>query len=183
MLEYKLVTKENLNAVFKIQKTIWPDFPDISHFIESISSKDNWFKYYIVTLDGQEIGLTGHYPENEERETIWLGWFGILSEYRSKGYGKQVLLDTIEMCKKSPYKYFRAYSTETYDASAQPLYQKIMNLCERYENWKDETYGNSTVVYSYSLRNQVIEPWDNKYIGIKEFDEKANLANELLKSK
>lgn len=54
-----------------------------------------------------------------------------------------------------------------------------MQMCERYENKSDETYENSTLVYSYALKNLPLEKWNNKYIGIKEYDEKSQEVKEL----
>lgn len=182
-MHYELVTKENLKNAFLIQKAIWKDFPDASHFVTAITTKDNFFKYFIVMDEGNEIGITGIYPELDGKDTIWLGWFGVKEEYRSRGYGRQILLDTIEMCKKSPYKYFRLYTSEKYDNLAQPLYKKIMQTVEPYNNPNDENYENSTLIYSYSLKNHKIELWENKYIGIKEYEEQSKQSYELLNSK
>lgn len=179
MLKYIKLNKDNLKIAVDIQAKIWPDFPDASHFIESLKLKDKNFEYYIVQdKNGVPLGITGHYPELDGNSTIWLGWYGILESFRGKGYGKQILLDTIEMCKKLDFPFFRAYTTETYDASAQPLYKKVMQLCERYENEHDETYENSTLVYSYALKNLPLTKWNNKYIGIKEYDELAETVKE-----
>ena len=56
--------------------------------------------YYIVYLENIPIGVTGIYSYNEYPENAWLGWFGILKEYRNNGYGGIVLDKTIELAKK-----------------------------------------------------------------------------------
>lgn len=56
--------------------------------------------YYIVYLENIPIGVTGIYSYNEYPEDAWLGWFGILEEYRNNGYGGIILDKTIELARK-----------------------------------------------------------------------------------
>lgn len=45
----------------------------------------------IIELDGQPVGICGLYSFSAEVDELWLGWFGMLKEHRSKGYGGQAL--------------------------------------------------------------------------------------------
>ena len=60
-----------------------------------ISDKDNqncFWRVYLIDSDGATVGICGlysQYPNNNDE--LWLGWFGILKEYRRKGIGTTVL--------------------------------------------------------------------------------------------
>ena len=110
--------------------------PAFLHYKYSIESNLEYIKYYLVYDNDNVVGITGLYSNEEISETnsIWLGWFGVLEDFRSNGYGKQIFLDTIDMANdlknKYPIKYFRLYTSERDDAIALPLYNKVMDIKE-----------------------------------------------------
>lgn len=109
-----------------------------------------------------------------------MAWFGVLPTERKKGYGRKILEATNEICKKLPFKYFRCYTSTTENASAIPLYKSFYQIVENYENKDDETYNGSTVVFSSSLGKDKVTKWNNKYIGIREYDELCEKGEEYL---
>lgn len=106
---------------------------------------------------------------------IQYGWIGLLlSEHRRKGYGKKVLLDTINYCKKlNKYNSFRVDTTYYENLQALLLYDKIMELKEDYTIEDTENCKNDFIIYSYSL-NGKLQPWNNKYLGLKDYYDKCN---------
>lgn len=93
----------------KVQNEIFPDEDARENYIEQINN-DPYRKemdYYIVYLENVPIGVTGIYVYHEYPEDAWLGWLGILKEYRNSGLGGKVLDDTILLAKKKGYKNFR----------------------------------------------------------------------------
>lgn len=89
-------------------------------------------KYIQITNKNLEFATNIQMKILMKINSIWLGWFGVLNEFRRKGYGQQILIDTINMAKdlakKYPIKYFRLYTSEKDDSIAQPLYYKIMDI-------------------------------------------------------
>ncbi len=90
-----------------------------------------------------------------------VGWYGVLANYRGVGYGKQILLETMELAKKLGYQFMRLY-TESTNISACRLYDKVMNFKE---NYTKETIPN-VLVYSKSLCNEICPKFNNKYLGL-----------------
>ena len=108
------IEQENLELACQIQNKIFPEEDARQNFIEQIN-KDPYRKemdYYIVYFENTPIGVTGIYSYNEYPEDAWLGWFGILEEYRNKGYGGIVLDKTIELARKKGYTKLRLYTYE-----------------------------------------------------------------------
>lgn len=153
-----------------IQMTIFPDVCAFEHYQYAIEQNKDYEKYYLVYEKNEIIGITGFYSNEpiEETNSIWLGWYGILEIYRQKGYGKQILLDTMEMTKsllpKYPIYYFRLYTSELDDAIAQPLYQKIMDIKEYYYHPEDSNENGNLVIYTKSFGKEPIEKWNNRFL-------------------
>lgn len=172
-LKYEKIDKKNINIAYEIKKNIWPEDPDYNSFLDKIenSSDDNisWLVY-----DNKEIiGITGIYVEDEDNESIWLDWFAILPQYRQKGYGKRVLLDTIDYCKKlNKYLYFRVDTTYYENRPALFLYDKVMDLREDYTAEDTDEKKHEYLIYTYALKGEV-KPWNNRYLGLNEYYEKC----------
>lgn len=173
MLKYVLVTNENLQFATNIQSRIFPKESAFLHYKYSIESNLEYIKYYLVYDNDNVVGITGLYSNEEISETnsIWLGWFGVLEDFRSNGYGKQIFLDTIDMANdlknKYPIKYFRLYTSERDDAIALPLYNKVMDIKEYYNNPDDDNYDGTCLIFSKSLTDQPVPYWNNKFINLK----------------
>lgn len=181
-MQLVLVTKENLMEAYKIQKEIFPDSPDYLFLKRAVQSQDKALNHYLA-YDGEKVvGITGTYVEEIDKDSIWLSWFGVLPKERSKGYGRKILEETQKICKTLPYKFFRCYTTSSYNASALPLYDSFYTISEKYENEDDETYDNTTIIYSSSLCKEKVPYWENKYIGIKEYDELSQEGEEFIAS-
>ncbi len=174
---FERITWDNLELACKIQNEIFPEEDGRQNFIEQIQ-KDPYRKeqdYYIVYLDEEPIGITGIYSYHEYPENAWLGWFGILNQYRKRGYGGRVLDKTIELAKEKGYTKFRLY-TDEYAKSAHKLYKSRGLVAELYDNKedKDEFFIADIYIYSLSLTNEPIDLWNNKILGLKEQGEKEN---------
>ena len=177
-IRFEKITYENLELACKIQNEIFPKEDARENFIEQIKN-DPYRKemdYKIVYINDEPIGITGIYSYNEYPDDAWLGWFGILYEYRNKGYGKLVIEKTMELAKEKGYKNFRLY-TDEYAKDAHKLYEKLGLIKESYDrdDDKDEYFIADIYIYSKSLNNEKLELWNNKLLGLKEQGEKENL--------
>ena len=130
-------------------------------------------KYYILNL----------YDENViDKDDVWLGWYGILPEFRSRGIGKQSLLDTIELAKRFNRKYFRLYTNNDINSTAYPLYEKVMSLREVYQNFEDDKeYVDKYAIYSCSFNDEEVLLWNNRCAYISEDCKMCDVSNEKLK--
>lgn len=182
-MRLEIVTELNLDLAYETQKMIFPDSPDYLFLKRAVESKDNSFNHYLAIEDGKIIGITGTYVESCDRDTVWLSWFGVLPKEREKGYGGQILLETEKICKTLPFKFFRCYTSSRDNLSAIPLYSKFFEISEKYENDNDETYDNTTLIFSSSLHKEKVSFWNNKYIGIKEYEKLCEEGENLLKIK
>lgn len=168
-LKYEILDINNLDIAFKIQKETWPEDPDYDDLYDKAvnTSDDNCF--FLVYDNKNLIGITGVDVDERFPDTIWLDWFAILPEFRKKGYGTKVLLDTIEYSRKlKKYKFFRVDTTYYECIPAIFLYDKIMHLKEEYTLEDTPTNKNDFLIYTYSFVKN-IEPWNNRYLGLREY--------------
>lgn len=177
-IEFRKITKDNLEIACKVQNEIFPEEDARANFIEQINN-DPYRKeldYNIVYYENIPVGVTGIYSYYEYPDTAWLGWFGILKKFRNKGLGEVTLDKTISLAKEKGYKTFRIY-TDEFATAAHKLYEKkgmIKELYDRSDD-KDEYFIADIYIYSLSLTNLKIEPWNNKFLGLKEQGEKEQL--------
>lgn len=173
-LEYKILNLESLDVAFKIQKESWPDDPDYEDLYEKATNPKDDNCFFLVYDNNTLIGLTGVDIYPQYPDTIWLDWFTILPKFRKHGYGKKVLLDTINYCKNlHKYEYFRIDTTYYESIPALILYNKVMHLQEDYTIEDTEDEKNEFVIYTYSL-NGKLQYWNNRYLGLKEYYDKCN---------
>ncbi|RXZ77412.1 N-acetyltransferase [Paenibacillaceae bacterium] len=184
-MDFREVNKQNLRLAYEIQKEIFPESPDILHIKNSIDSDEKGYKYWIVFEGESPIGISGIYTVKADSESVWLSWYGVLPSFRSRGFGRKILLESIEKCKSlEAFKYLRLYTAEMDDdddSSALPLYDSVMDLCEKYENQDDDTLDNTALIYSYSLTSEKVLPWDDRYAELNELHELCDEGEEYIK--
>lgn len=162
-MNFVTISKDTLLLATEIQMKIFSE-EDCAylHYLYSFINAEAK-KYFIVYEDFELIGITGIYEDEFTQEigTAWVGWYGVLPDYRGKGYGKQILLKTIESATKLGYKFIRLY-TESTNISACKLYDKVMDFKEFYykENIPD------ILVYSKSLCKETCPKFNNKFLGL-----------------
>ena len=173
-LTYVKIDYSNIDEAIKVQMKIFPDECAYIHYKNTIDKNKDYQNYYLV-YDGDEVvGITGLYSFEDINITnsLWLGWFGVLEEKRKQGYGKRILLGTIEMAKdlskEYPIKYFRLYTSTRDNDIAQVLYKEVMDTCEEYNNENDFNYDNTCVIYSKSLSDEPVKLWNNQFLNLNE---------------
>lgn len=176
-INFKKIDFDNLDLACKIQNDIFPEEDARNNFIEQINN-DPYRKemdYYIVYDGNTPIGVTGIYSYHEYPNSAWLGWFGILKEYRNRGLGGSTLDKTIELAKTKGYTEFRLY-TDEFAKDAHKLYESRGLIKELYDNPEDkDNYIDAEIfIYSKSLTDRPIEKWNNKILGLKEQSDKEH---------
>lgn len=168
-LRYEKIDKQNVKIAALVQYKIFPDSCAYFKYLNDIGKNDELPINYLVYYKKNPIGVVGLYTIDEYQDTIWLSWFGILKEYRYRGYGKQIFKDTIEKAKKYNKKFLRLFTYEVWNSEAQVFYQKHMQISEYYTNESDNQYDiieGKCKIFGYSLCDEKIGYWNNLFIDI-----------------
>ena len=173
-LKFVPITKENIILATDIEMTIFPNFCGFNSYLRAYNKGR---PYWLVFDEGDNIiGISGiyEYPELGESQTAWLGWFGVLKKYRGYGYGRQILIETINRAKALGYNTLRLYSSKRQDLcpNAVEFYSKISSEYNGFiEDYGLEQKDIQRIVVSFSLDGHKINKWDNKPLFLEE-DEK-----------
>lgn len=174
-LTFEELNKNNLKIAAKIQYEIFPNASAYSVYKSYVNkTKDNFFVAYLAYFEDKPVGVTGLYEIPEYEDTIWVSWFGLLKEYRSMGFGKQMLEFIKQKAKNINKKYLRLYTYEIWNHEAQEFYKRNMDIGEYYYNDKEkhkEVFEGKPKIFSSSLCGEKVELWNNKYINISEEDD------------
>lgn len=167
-LRYVEINNDNLDLAVKIQNTIFPFEDGRQNYIEGIT-KDTYRKEmvnYIVYDNEVPVGVVGLYSYNEYPSDAWLSWFGILKEFRKKGYGSEIFDFFEKLSLEKGYTSIRIYTDSEFD-KAMLLYEKKEMIKEFYKNQlESEEINNSTIIYSKSLTKESTKKWNNKFLGL-----------------
>lgn len=177
-LKYEAINSNNLYLIFDIQRKEWkysPDFNDL--YNKTFNQRDDNIEFLVYNKDNNIIGITGVDIIDSCKDSIWLNWFVVLDKYRRKGYGKKILLDTIEYCKRlNRYKYFRIDTTYKKGRPAMNLYNKVMDICENYTVEDDEEYKSNCLIYTKALIGKA-KPLNNKFLGLRQYYDNCKSNN------
>ncbi len=170
-LKYVKVDLNNIDLAFNIQKNEWPNDQDYENFVETARFGDEKNVNFIVYLKDKPIGITGVYTEDLDPKSMWLNWYCILPEYRGKGYGKQILFDTISYCKSfDDIDYFRIDTSFNIKRASSNLYLKVMDFVEKYTAEDDENYVSGNYICSKKLKENIdYVPWNNRNLHLREY--------------
>lgn len=165
-LRFEKVTYDNLELAVKIQNDIFPLEDGRINYIEGITN-DPYRKEmvnYIAFDNDIAVGVVGLYSYNEYPKDAWLSWFGVLEQYRNKGYGS-ALFDFFEkISKEKGYETIRVYTDDEFD-SAINLYTKKGMIKEYYSNeLESEKINGETIIFSKSLTLEKTKKWNNKFL-------------------
>lgn len=170
MIRKVLITKENLELALDIQRKIFPDYDASQNYVDSISKNNkNNLKYYLLYSVDDCIGISGYYETDEDLHSGWLGWFGILPEYRRRGLGTKALELFFDECKQNGMSYARLYTDLENNYATIQFYLLNGMVGELYSNPNDDTNGIAVLVFSKSLNgDSIFRLWDNKNLHLQE---------------
>jgi len=164
MFTKKLVTQElvgDAHRLFKLifpKETLYEEGSVESCFTQCLKPHNGLWHYWIWSLStpdcpmGKYIGLSGIYEEEADPESAWLGWLGVLPEYRRERFGTRMLNAFQREARDVGYKYARIYTNEG-NVAARGLYESAGYTMERLD-YKAPDYVLSdgpVVIYSMSL--------------------------------
>lgn len=171
-MELVLVDKSNYKEAIKIQNSIFPKENGSLNILASLDRElfikltglnyqDDHIKYYLAKKDDDYIGITGIYyydPDN-----AWLGWFGILTQFRNNGLGRELLKKTVDLASTMNFKYMRLYTDFVDNHNAINLYEEEGFIGEKYTR---EKLSYDCRIYSKSLIDNQINLWNNKNLNL-----------------
>ena len=177
ILKSELITIKNFKEALAIQNVIFPRENARVNFLESfaeskIAGSHNEFvkEYFLVRNDaGKAVGIWGHYLVDDNRDELWLGWYGVIPTERRKGYGTEIFRHFERYAKDKNFKIIRLYTDDIDNANACKLYEK-MGMTKEYYNNKDDITEDigKIVIYSKSLTGGKVKLWNNKSINYRE---------------
>lgn len=188
-ITFEKVTTKNIKGAIKAQRTIFPG-EDGAINLQICADKSLVKKYYGKESDYREVfeawvardkkdnivGITGIYSYFEYPEDAWLGWFGVLPNFRRLGYGQKILLWTMARAKDLGFKNFRLYTDLVDDKEAVELYRKVGMIEEPYLT---EVLDANTFIFSKSLNSNITEKLGNKMLFLKEQEEIQNQSSDI----
>lgn len=171
-MELIIVDKDNYKEAVKIQNSIFPNEDGTLNILASLGRElfikstkipylEDHVKYYLAKVDGNYVGITGIYYYNLDKNSAWIGWYGILKEFRHKGLGKELLKATIDLARLKNFKYLRLYTDYIENRRAVDLYEFMGFIGEKYIA---EKLDYDCRIYSMSLIDKKVPLWNNKNI-------------------
>ncbi len=113
-----------------------------------------WEVWLIYNAEGIVIGICGLYSLTDNTENLWLGWFGIIKEYRNQGIGEKVLKSLEIKAKEVGCKNIYTYV----DAKGLPLKFYYRNGFERVSDVDEFVhYNNLKMEYFESPDDHVLK--------------------------
>ena len=158
MLEYQILDKENYKYVLDIKHRLFPESKSDEDY-EKYFRGEIKSNYYLVLKDGQACGTIGWYEV--DKDNAFVGWFGVLSNFQGKGYGKEILKCIIREVKSLNYPYLRVYTDEVVNPVSIKLYEKVFDLKERYTYPDKIGLTGNFVVFTKFLSDKK-QMWNNQ---------------------
>lgn len=114
--------------------------PENYHIRKKLGISELAYWTAIDPLTRNVVGLVGLYTENDdEDDTVWLGWYCVDSRYRGHKIGSKLLELAINEAKAQNKKYLNLYTTTDDDyATAREQYLKVG--FEHYKSVKNNLY-------------------------------------------
>lgn len=171
-MDLVLVDKNNYKKAIEIQKLIFPNENGTLNILASLNRQwfinntglnyvDDHVQYYLAKVDDIYVGITGLYYYDSDN--AWLGWFGILPEYRHQGLGRRLLRKTIHLATTMNFKYMRLYTDFIANYDAIILYEKEGFVGEKYTC---EKLQYDCRIYSKSLTDHPVDLWNNQNLNL-----------------
>ncbi len=162
MMKLERISADNLELAVSVQETLFPNESARVNFEESISGAAD-YEYYLIYEDDTCAGVIGIYSLQDDPCSAWLGWFGILSQFRRNHLGSEALKKFEEMAAAKHFKYARFYTDEEDNDTAIAFYKAAGYTPEPYRNEDDEVCMKyKTLIFSKTLCDEPVPLWNNR---------------------
>jgi RimJ/RimL family protein N-acetyltransferase len=87
------ITQDNVATACRIQHRLFPgkDINADRDFVNGFLQPERGKEYWLLQVGEDYVGIAGLYSIRLDPETAWLAWFGILPEFRRRGYATEAL--------------------------------------------------------------------------------------------
>ena len=169
MIKHIKLNKDNLAFAIKVQNEIFPS-EDATKMYTGMVNGENDNNYFLVYNGDTCIGVSGLSHVAGEVEDGFLGWFGILPEFRRQGLGSEALRLLDETARDLGYRRMRVlFNTDTGFQGAKTFLKVNGYTAEPYQCPRDkESLAGNYAILSRSLYNEKCEPWNNRNLHISE---------------
>ena len=132
-MKFVPITADNVAMACRMQHQLFPqeDCNADHDYVNGYTHPERRREHWLIQVGSDFVGIAGIYDLDVEPETAWLGWFGIMPEFRRKGYGEAALSLFEDVARKRGYLYARLF-TERTDADAIRLYLRCGFSQEEY---------------------------------------------------
>ncbi len=162
------ITENNINYAVSIQEELFPKESGRANYEESLDPSSG-FEYYLIRNEGACIGVIGIYQYPDDRDSAWLGWFGIREPFRRKHFGSEALKMFEQMAVEREYRFARLYTDALDNDTAIAFYRANGYVSEPYENQQDPVCMElKTLIFSKPLAHNVLVLWNNRNIHLTE---------------
>ena len=156
MIRHVKVTEQNLLFAVGVQKSLFPEYSARSNYVDAIEGR----------MSGETcVGISGIYSDPADHANAWLGWFGILPEFRRQGLGSEALRLFEQKAREDGFVYTRLYTDRDHNDAAISFYRANGYVGEAYDNPDDPASRDYPIcIFSKSLFGEPVPAWDNKNI-------------------
>ena len=163
-MEFTLIDKSNLDTAHEIENIIFPHYDALKNYLDSIFDPKK-SGYYLIKENDVYIGIIGIYSYDAYPDDAWLGWFGLLEEYRGKGYGRKALEFFEELARNRGFRYARLFTDTLNNDNTRNFYKHHDYFEERYINFSDPASLKYPIsIFSKSLYEERCPRWNNRDI-------------------
>ena len=163
-MEFILIDKSNLDTAHEIENIIFPHYDALKNYLDSIFDPKK-SGYYLIKENDVFIGIIGIYSYDAYPDDAWLGWFGLLEEYRGKGYGRKALEFFEELARNRGFRYARLFTDTLNNDNTRNFYKHHDYFEERYINFSDPASLKYPIsIFSKSLYEERCPRWNNRDI-------------------
>ena len=158
------ITEENVQIAHKMENIIFPHYDAYNNYLDSFKEESE-NEYWLLEVDGKYVGISGIYSYKAYPRDAWLGWFGLLEEYRGKHLGEQALALFEIVARRRNFFYARLFTDRFDNDNAKHFYEAHGYKEEYYELDSDSAskiYPLS--IYSKSLIEKEAPAWNNRDI-------------------
>ncbi len=169
MLKFISVTQENLKLAQDVQKKVFPKEYQNDTLENSLNSTPEYLSQFWLVKKGKKfIGLTGIYFYPQYPKDAWLNWFGVVPEFRRKGYGRKIFNRTFAYARRLGFDNFRLYTDAKDNENTLRFYRSLKMKEEKYLPAQDDF--TDILIFSKSCHpfKKKVKVWGNKYLYIQE---------------
>lgn len=139
---------------------------DLSCFEMSLDNTSmSYYIHYIRTkgMDSPKpVGLSGIYTEKADPTSAWLGWFGVIEEFRRMRIGTRIFNRFLERAANGGFSHARLYTTAD-NTAARKFYSYMGMTEEEYNGYTPDYVGGKAIIYSKVLgKDSVYVPWGDR---------------------